>query len=913
MTLVHERTHRAVPSSRDGVVRLPAVVGRDDERRTVERFVDGVAAGAAPLIIVGEPGIGKSTLWTHAVARARAAGYHVLRSRPTEDEFREPAAGLLDLFDRVDTAWHPDLATEISTVTAADSRPAERGRRLLDALRALVQTAPVLIAIDDLHWLDAVSAQALRFAMHRLTDEPVGMIATARLPAVAITRETRFLEVGPLPMSALRRVLAEHVAAITAPDLMRAHGLSNGNPMLALELVRSWKRGKTGAISLGPLQALADRVGELTADAATVARVLAIAGPAPIGLIQRASGVADFATAVRVALDAGILQIEDDFTLRYTHPLYASAAVAAMTALDRATIHAQLAEVVPDPDVRARHMAHATADPDEEVAQQVEAAAERLARRGGFDLAAQLAAQSVRLTPAEYEDAAAGRALREASYRATSGDTARALASIERLVATLRPGRRRAQALALRVFLHSADAERFLTEALDHAGSDDLLRAHALDLLGWQIGFYLGRLDEGIAHSTAALDIATRLGADDVIMCAEATLSICATLQGRPRDDVLGHALALDGANPAPPMGRWPPVFQARQLLWAGHLAEAREIFERMRRRALMLGSEFQRPYRLCELALVEIASGDLEAAVRYADEALDAARDAGNEQGMAWVAYALGFAAAYQGADDRARWAAALITEWHATTNEMPRRAMADEVLGTLAATHGDWAGALGHFERALSVLDAMGFAHPGARPALPRAIEAAAMLGDARRCAALTDQLASQASALAAPWVDAQLGYARGQLAVLRGEIPDAADFLQKAAAALQHSGYRLDAARVQLALARMWSRVGQRSRARACAEQAQATFLRAPAEPWAAAANDIAQRCGAQRVGAALTAAEAEIAGLIAAGRSNREIAAQLFLAVSTVEAHLTRIYRKLDLRGRTALTRWVHATQ
>lgn len=913
MTTVQEDIRGTGPPVRHGAICLPSVVGRDAERRIVEQFVDGTATGTAPMVIVGEPGIGKSTLWRYAVARADAAGYHVLRSRPTEDEFREPAAGLLDLFDRVDTEWHPDLATGLTTVTAADSRPAERGRRLLDALRALVRTAPVLIAIDDLHWLDAVSAQAIRFALLRLTDEPVGMLATARLPAAAITRETRLLEIGPLPVHALRRVLAEHVAAITAPELLRAHELSNGNPMLALELVRSWKRGGGSTVSLGPLQALADRVGELTADASTVAQVLAIAGPAPIGMIQQASGVADFATAVRVALDAGILQIEDDFTLRYTHPLYASAAVASMTALDRAAVHTRLAEVVPDPDVQARHLAHATPNPDETVAEQVDAAAARLARRGAYDLAAHLAAQSVRLTPAGHDDTAADRALREVAYRAASGDTARALAVTERLVAKLRPGRQRAEALGLRVFLHSGDGERFLTEALEHAGDDDLLRAHALDLLGWQIGFYHGRLDEGIAHCTAALEIARRLGADDVIMCAEATLSICAALQGRPRDDVLNHALVLDAVNPSPPLGRWPPVFRARQLLWAGHLGEARHVFEQMRRRAVALGSEFQRPYRLCELALVEIASGDLDAAGRCCEEALDAARDAGNEQATAWVAYALGMTAAYQGDGDRAQWAASVITDWLAVTNETPRRASADEVLGTLAATRGDWTSALRHFERALSVLDDMGFAHPGARPALPRVIEAAAMLGDEQRCAELTDRLTAQASTLGAPWVDAQLGYARGQLAVLRGDISEAADLLHDAAASLQHSGYRLDAARVQLTLARMWLRAGQRSRARACAEHARAAFLRAPAEPWAALANDIAQRCGAQPAGAALTTAESEIADLIAAGRSNREIAAQLFLAVSTVEAHLTRIYRKLDLRGRTALTSWVLAAQ
>jgi DNA-binding CsgD family transcriptional regulator len=914
-----EGNSRAVAQyGRNGDPSLPTVVGRDGERGRVEQFLDAPPVDSPCLVIVGEAGIGKSTLWSYGVGRARAAGHRVLRSRPTQDEFREPAAGLADLFDRIDAEPDTPLATHVTAITSADTRPAERGRHTMHALRILSESGPVLIAVDDLHWLDTVSAKAIRFALTRLTDERVRLLATARLATsgddsrLVIATDAQLLEVGPMPVQVLRRVLAGQVSAITAPELMRAHELSNGNPMLAVELVRFWQRGGRGTIDLEPFHALADRMAELSTDATTVARVLALCGPARLGVIERASDVAEFAAAVRAGVEAGILQIEDDFTLRYTHALYASAVVASMTVLDRAAIHARLAVVVPDPDVRARHLAHGTPDPDEAIAAQVDAAASGLARRGAYDLAAHLAGESVRLTPGERCDALADRALREAVFRAASGDAARALASAEHLVATLRQGPQRAEALALRVFLHSADGERFLHEALEYAGSDEVLRAQALDLLGWQVGFYCGRLDEGIAYSTSALDISTRLGATDVTMCAEATLSICWALKGRPREDLMDHAIALDTEKSAAPLGRWPPVFRARQLLWAGYLDEARFVFEQMRRRAVTLGSEFQRPYRLYELALVDIAAGDLEGARRCGEDALESARDAGNEQATAWVAYALGLIAAYQGDDDGAHWAAVLITDWQAATNETPRRTMADEVLGTLAASQGDWADALRHFERALQVLDAMGFAHPGARPALPRAIEAATMLGDVARCTALTERLAAQAMTLDAPWVDAQVDYARGQLAALNSANEEATELLADAAESLGRTGYRLDAARVHLTLARVWLRAGQRSRARNCAERARAEFARAPAPPWALAAEDVAQRCGSQPTGAELTAAEVEIAALIAAGRTNREIAAQLFVAVSTVEAHLTRIYRKLDLRGRTALTRWVHAT-
>jgi DNA-binding CsgD family transcriptional regulator len=885
-------------------------VGREPERRRVAGYVDTTTGGAPPLVIVGEPGIGKSVLWQHGVERARAAGYRVLVSRPTEDECREPAAGLADLFDGVD-----DAPLHVAAAVAANTGPAERGRCTLQVLRTLARHGPVLLAVDDLQWLDAVSAKALRFALARLGEEPVRLLATARLPtdgALLLPGDAELLEVGPMDVPTLRRVLAAVVSAITAPELTRAHRLSQGNPMLALELVRSWQRGGPGAAQVAPLRALAQRVAQLPSDAAAVARVLALAGPQPAAVIERVSDVADFLAAVRAGVDAGIFQIEDDFTVRYTHALYASAVVGSLTPLDSAAIHARLADTVSDEDVAARHLAYATVAPDEAVAARVDAAALRWARRGAFDVAADLTARSVRLTPASLDELAIERALREVSYRAASGDAARALQSARHLASTLRPGRQRAEALTLRIFLHSVDSERFLAEALDHVGDDAALRAHVLDLLGWQVGYYQGRLRDGIAYCAAALEIARRLpDTDHVVMCAEATLSTCSALLGNPRDDLIEHALALDEANPPAPLGRWAPIFHARQLLWAGHLREARQVFEQMRRRAVTVGSEFQRPYRHYELALVEIAGGDLEAAVRHADEAIEAARDAGNEQAIAWAASALGLVAAHQGDDERVQRFIELISDWQASADQTPRFVTVQEILGTLASTRGDWSAALAHFEHALAVFDALGFAHPGARPALPRAAEAAAMIGDEPRCAALTARLAEQAEPLAAPWVDAQLAYARGHLALLREQVADATGLFREAATALDRAGYRLDAGRAWLSLSRAWLRVGQRSQAREAAAAARAAFAAAPAPPWIAAAEELSRRAGARHAGDGLTATETEIAGLIAAGRTNREIASHLFIAVSTVEAHLTRIYRKLELRGRTQLTRWVHA--
>jgi hypothetical protein len=493
---------------------LPRVVGRERERRRIETFVDAVGSSAPSLVIVGEPGIGKSTLWTYGVARAREVGARVLITRPTEDEYRYPAAGLIDLFEGVEAER---AAPAVEALTAPDTTPPDRGRRALQVLRELSRTGPVLLAVDDLQWLDEVSAKALRFALNRLTEAAVALLATSRLPESGPTlppgsaRDTELLEVGPMPMPALRRVLSGSVTAITASELLRAHEVTNGNPMLALELVGSWQRGGPGAAGLAPFHALAEHVRDVSDDAAAVCRALALAGPSATSVIERVSEVTDFDGAARDAINAGIVRVEDDFTMRFTHSLYADAVLASISALDSRAIHSKLARTVTDPSVQSRHLALATVEPDDSVAQRIASAADVWAKRGAFDIAAQLAGHSVRLTPSGADELAASRALHEVSYRAASGDTARALARAEQLAATLGPGRVRAEALALRVFLHSADSERFLTEALEQPGADDALRAHALDLLGWQVGFYKGRLADGVAYSRAAIDIARRL------------------------------------------------------------------------------------------------------------------------------------------------------------------------------------------------------------------------------------------------------------------------------------------------------------------------------------------------------------------------------------------------------------------
>lgn len=893
----------STPGSRAHSV-ASGIFGRDEELRRLAAFVDALADGPGVLGIVGEPGAGKTTLFEYAISRARDAGHRVLSVRASAEETHSPGAALLDLFD--------GRPGEAQTPAAAAAGSFDEGRALLRELRRSAAASPVLLAVDDHDWLDTVSANALRFAANRLGAERVGLLVTSSGPGhpSAATGHRR-IELGPLTPDALRQALLRCLPVITRPDLARAHERSSGNPGVALALARSWHRERQGSATFERPEPLGAQLDALPADAVELIRTLAIAGPVPIGVIARAADVEDFSAAAAAAVDAGIVLVTDDLTMRFSEQRTAHAVTARTNPLERCAIHGRLVDAITAPDARALHLGLATLVADEAVAEEIEAVAGQCAERGGYDRAAELIAQSVRLTPGSSGEAAARRRSREIAYRATSGETGRAVALADRLLADLGPGRWRATVLTQRVFLDFADSERFLRQALREVGDDLALRARMLDLLGWQLGLYRGRLQDGIACSAEALAIGRAIGDAETTALSATALATTSSLRGRSRDDLFAEALEHESALDLSPLGRWPRVFKARALLWAGHLDEAHAIFLAMQKHAVSLGSEFQRPYRLHDIATVNVASGDLIEASGRARDGIEAARDAGNEQAIAWLAHPLGLAAALQGDAPHARWAAGVLSDWAATTDEPPRQAMADEILGNLATTQGDWVTARRHFDAMLEQLDAIGYAHPGARPALPRAIEAATMTGDGPRAHALLQQLTDQAEALGVPLIDAQLGAARGQLALVEGEGEIAVGHLEAAASAFDRLGFRFDAARTRLQLARALLRCGRRSRAHGCALAARDFFLTIQAPDWAAVASALLTRSGAPHAPGSLTPTELQIAQMVATGRTNREIAGELFISTSTVEAHLTRIYRKLDLRGRTALTTWMHA--
>ena len=265
-----------------------------------------------------------------------------------------------------------------------------RGRGVLGTLRDLTHDSPVVLAIDDVQWLDPVSSRSLRYAMRRLDTEPVAVLATERTHGVEHGPGGRFegtrmlpperldeIVVGPLSFDGIRQVVRTVVETISRPVLSRIHELSGGNPMLAIELARSVELlgDPLGAVIPATLpSAVSQRVAEAPAEVRSVLSVAAALGPSPAPALARAWG-GDSVVPIQAAIAGGFLVVGDDLVLRCSHPLLASAALAQLDPLDRQALHARLVDVVDDPDQRARHLALSCAEPDAAVADELGQAA----------------------------------------------------------------------------------------------------------------------------------------------------------------------------------------------------------------------------------------------------------------------------------------------------------------------------------------------------------------------------------------------------------------------------------------------------------------------------------------------------------------------------------------------------------
>ena len=384
------------------------LVGRESELALLHRFIDEIADGSCGAVISGDAGIGKTVLWRATVEAAEAAGVRVLATRCVEAEMPVALGGLSDLLDETLEDVAADLAEPqrralavaigLETPSVERPDPVVLPRAFLACLRALADRSPVLLAIDDLHWLDPPSERTLAFAVRRLGDAPVGVLVTRRGDAanplgLSHDMDERLVavRVGALSVGALHHLIRTRLGVrISRPALARVHEASGGNPMFALEFAKSV--GSTD----GPLplpssleELVRERVAAFPSDVLPLlAAVAATVRPTPALL---AAVVDDSTALLEAASAAGAVTVDPEGIVRFAHPLFAAAAYAAVRPAARRALHERLAMLGGDDDERARHLALASVEPDSETAKLIDGAAMRARARGAPDAAATLA------------------------------------------------------------------------------------------------------------------------------------------------------------------------------------------------------------------------------------------------------------------------------------------------------------------------------------------------------------------------------------------------------------------------------------------------------------------------------------------------------------------------------------------
>jgi DNA-binding CsgD family transcriptional regulator len=910
------------------------LVGRDEELAALRAFGAEREPGPAALVLRGEPGIGKTVLWRAGVAAFERGQARVLVARCAEAEMPIPLGALSDLLDAVYDDIRDELAEPQRHALAAalriESEPSGRPDRLalpravLAGLRALAVDAPVLVAIDDLQWLDPTSARVLAFAVRRLGDAPVAFLVTLRggsdvrepLGLGEAFGESSFEEIalGPLDPDALQRLVRERVGIrIPRSELAAVQAACGGNPMFALEFART---AAAQGVELGALpvpkslQSLVkDRVNGLPPDARPVLELVSAVERPTVPLLARALGDELAESLVEEAAAAGAITVGDDAVARFTHPLLGSTVYFGMPARRRRELHREVAGLVDDVEQKARHLALATAATDATVADVVEQAVQAAAARGASDAAAVFALETLRLTPRGDESALTQRTFAAAGLLIEAGDVHEARAQVEPLLDPERPPGVRSQALIMRAETEHQDRKLMLSclrEAIGIA-PDPRVRVHALLRYAQHGGWVSADAATAVRSAREAYDIALELDDEPLLAASLATLAYYEAGSGRPRevepdDDALLRA-------ELPRMAAWqitPAVSAGARALWAGDLDRAREILRRERDELIRQGSLVRLPiFVLTYLFDVEWRAGRFEAAEACVEEAQSILDDA--LPGAAVVLYPQRvLLAGARGGVEEARELAAEGLRLAGLRSDRVNPVRLGSALGHVELMRGDAEAAVHALEPVPAALDAFGIAEPAVYPALPDAVEALVLVGRLDDAEAILRRLEAQAEALRHGWATPVALRCRALTLLARERSEEAAQAAERSAAALGELGFPVDEARALFVAGSAWRRAGQRRRAAGLLARSLDILDALPAPLWQQRVADEMRRAAPRpRRDRELTDTERRVARLVVEGRTNREVAAELFVTVATVEAHLTRIYRKLGIRSRTAL--------
>src|SRR5215218_4635332 len=898
------------------------LIGREHELSAIRAFGEQAGRGPVVLVIAGDPGIGKTALWRAAVAEARGRCQTVLACRPDAGEAALSFTGLSDLLaDGLDEALGGHAPPRRRALEVAllldepdtdppDPRAAALG--FLDIMRARARVGPVLLAVDDLQWLDQPSAQVLQFALRQLRTEPVGFLATLRTtpdsaPSLALDRWVAdrppvVVTPAPLTLGALYGLLRDRLSLeLPRPQLVRLREVTAGNPFYALEVGRELMRTQTDSAVARPLRVprtltalLGERIARLPPATREVVLATAALSRPTVPVLSVAFGDASRVQAglERAARD-GVVEL-DGSRVAFTHPLLGSVCYEHAPPSERRAVHRVLASAVGDVEERSRHLALASEGRDAAVAAELDDAATAAVARGAPAAAAELSELAAQLTPQEGR-AERRRRLRAAELHRLAGDRGRAATLLERLLADTPSGLERADVLFALARARRADLPRIAAlcdEALAEAADDDARCAEILAFRSW-MHLLEGRVRDALSDARAALERAERLGEPVLLARAIARVAMAETWTLEITPGLLERGAAIEEQlDRSLEFHESPDVTLGRRLMCQSQFDAAVAHLERARRRAEARGDEGSRGHVLFHLFQVEWFTGRWARAGEYVAMMRELADQLGDAQYRGISLYAQALLDAHLGCVPEARAAAEEALRISAAVSDELFAIQSRTVLGFIELSVGDPVAADRHLRPLPAWLIARGWNEPTDFAWAP-AIEALAGLGELERADAYLTEYEARARRAESPWALATAGRCRGLLCAAAGDLPGAFAAFDDALAEHDRMRGPFEHARTLLALASVRRRARQKRATRQTLEQALTVFEELGARLWAPADE--------------LTESERRVAVLASEGRSNKEIAGALHVTVHTVEAHLSRVYRKLGVRSRAELAR------
>ncbi len=918
------------------------VVGREPELETLDRFLDSIPAGPAALLLSGEAGIGKTTVWREGLEGARRRRYRTLSCGPVEAETRLSYAALGDLLepvleDALPTLPEPQrraLEVALLLVPSSGARADQRAVFLavLGCLRSVAASTPVVVAIDDIQWMDFPSVRVLQFVSRRLKEETIGLMTTARgtdpdedplgvagsLPDDHLHR----VHVGGLSVDAIERVLGDTVGdSFPRATLLGVHETSGGNPFFAQEIGRALLR-RGGEVAAGERPPIPERLQELVEDRLeglptetleALEVVSALSTPTPDAIAAAIIDPPDVRRRLDPAVQSGVVEVVGD-RVRFTHPLLASAVYQTIPLAQRRELHARLATIVRDPEERARHLALSVDGPDVVVAAALEEAAQLAFSRGAPQSSAELWEMARHATPPDRGEDLVRRIHQAGLAHHECGDLGLARNVLEQAVdlSTAGPARGRVL-LDLGMALAETEGWRNAWAAFEaargEAGNDRTLRASIEQNLGYT-WLFRGDCAASERHARAALQLAEELQDPRVMAEAFQAYPFVEFVLGRGVDrELLDRGVAferhMEGEFKFHVLRA--SFVEAMLFKYTDRLDDARRTFTEILADAAAHGVESPIPQFRYHLAELECWAGNWDAALEHARASNAAA------QRHRWGAplaseghFAVGLVQAHLGQADAARLAALEGLRVSEEAGEVLIQIMNLGALGFLELSLDRAAEADAYLSKAVELEHAMGVREPAFFRIVPDEVEALVTLGRLDEAESLVTPLEEAGAHLDRAWAIATGARCRALVLAARGDLDGATAAADAAIEEHDRLPLPFELGRTLLVRGAVQRRAKRKREARDTLTKALGVFDDLGAPLWADKTRAELARIGGRAPSSQeLTPTEERVAALVAGGSTNREAADSLFISIHTVEANLKRIYRKLGVRSRTEL--------